>query len=66
MPHDKTRNTVARQWELLKILPTRGAGKTAKDLTGILNDLGFKVSKRQVERDLGELLISTLIMRHDV
>ena len=58
MPYDKTRNTVARQWELLKTLPTRGAGKTAKDLTKTLNDLGFKVSKRQVERDLSELMDS--------
>ncbi len=58
MPHNKTRNTLARQWELLKYLPTRGAGKTAKELTGMLNDRGFKVSKRQVERDLGELMDS--------
>jgi len=56
VPYDKTRRTLARQWELLKLLPTRGVGKTAKELSEALNEAGFKVSKRQVERDLGELL----------
>lgn len=55
MPSDKTRNTLARQWELLKLLPTRGTGKTAKEITDLLKDAGFDVSKRQVERDLNEL-----------
>ena len=55
MPANKTRNTLARQWELLKLLPTRGSGKTAKELAEALNEAGFAVSKRQVERDLGEL-----------
>ena len=56
LPSDTTRNTLARQWELLKLLPTRGAGRTAKELADLLNDVGFKVSKRQVERDLGQLM----------
>lgn len=55
MPGDKTRNTLARQWELLKLLPGRGAGKTARELADALSAAGFTVSKRQVERDLGEL-----------
>lgn len=55
MPSNKTRQTLARQWELLKLLPTRGPGKTAKELAEALNEAGFAVSKRQVERDLGEL-----------
>lgn len=55
MPSDTTRNTLIRQWELLKLLPKRGAGKTAKDLATKLNDAGFKVSKRQIERDLATL-----------
>ena len=55
MPSDTTRNTLIRQWELLKLLPKRGTGKTAKDLTEALNDAGFKVSKRQIERDLSTL-----------
>lgn len=55
MPAKTTRRTLARQWELLKLLPSRGSGKTAAELTQDLNAVGFKVSKRQVERDLWEL-----------
>lgn len=55
MPSDKVRNTLARQWRLLKLLPTRGTGRTSKELTELLKDAGFKVCKRQVERDLNEL-----------
>lgn len=55
MPASSTRNTVARQWELLKLLPTRGAGKSASELAAKLNEFGYVVSKRQVERDLQEL-----------
>ena len=58
MPHVSTRHTLSRQWELLKLLPGRGAGKTAKELAEALNDAGFRVSKRQVERDLGDLMES--------
>lgn len=55
MPFNKTRNTLARQWELLKLLPTRGAGKSAKEISDDLAEAGFSVSKRQVERDLIDL-----------
>lgn len=55
MPSNKTRNTLARQWELLKLLPSRGAGKTAKEISEALAEAGFSVSKRQVERDLLDL-----------
>jgi len=55
MPADKTRNTLARQWQLLRSLPTVGSGKTARDLMLELQEEGFKVGKRQVERDLKEL-----------
>lgn len=55
MPSDTTRNTLIRQWELLKLLPKRGTGKTSRDLAVLLNDAGFKVSKRQIERDLATL-----------
>ena len=55
MPSATTRHTLARQWELLKRLPGHGAGITSKELTQALNERGFQVSKRQVERDLGAL-----------
>ncbi len=55
MPAQTTRRTLARQWELLKLLPPRGVGKTATELTRELNAQGFAVSKRQTERDLWEL-----------
>ncbi len=56
MPANTSRNTILRQWELLKLLPSRGPGKTATQLAEALAEAGYKVSKRQVERDLGELL----------
>ena len=55
VPAQTTRRTLARQWELLKLLPSRGVGKTATELARELNAEGFAVSKRQVERDLWEL-----------
>lgn len=55
MPSESTRNTLARQWELLKQLPGRGTGKSARELAQALSDAGYKVSKRQVERDLVDL-----------
>lgn len=56
MPTNKKKHTLARQWELLRRLPSRGPGKTATELTHELQEAGFEVSKRQVERDLGELM----------
>ena len=55
MPQNKIHFTLARQWELLKQLPARGEGRTSADLTDTLISAGFKVSKRQIERDLWEL-----------
>lgn len=55
MPSDSTRNTLARQWELLKLLPSRRPGKTVSELTAELADFGFTVTKRTVERDLSNL-----------
>lgn len=55
MPAQSTRQTLNRQWELLKKIPNRGTGKTASELVADLLALGFTVSKRQVERDLRAL-----------
>lgn len=55
MPHKTTRHTIARQWELLKALPARGEGKTVQELLQHLQDNGFDIQRRQVERDLEEL-----------
>ena len=52
MPSAPTRSTISRQWELLKGLPSSGVGKTTAELTQMLSDAGFNVSKRQVERDM--------------
>lgn len=37
------------------MLPTRGAGKTAKEITDALAEAGFSLSKQQVEWDLLDL-----------
>lgn len=58
MPSATTRHTMSRQWELLKQIPSRGPGKSANQLTTALRESGFKVSKRQVERDLNVLMES--------
>jgi len=65
MPADKKHRTLARQWELLKLLPTRGAGKTAAELTRALKEAGFPVTKRSVERDLNDLLDVFRLDRND-
>lgn len=55
MPAEENRNTLARQWEMLKMLPSRGPGITARELAERLHGEGFNVSKRTVERDLQAL-----------
>jgi predicted DNA-binding transcriptional regulator YafY len=56
MPKASVQFAIARQWEMLKKLPSRGPGITATHLTAYLKDeKGFTVSKRTVERDLIEL-----------
>lgn len=48
-------HALARQWELLRMLPTRPPGISASELANKLQDAGFVVSKRTIERDLIEL-----------
>lgn len=50
--NSSTLSTLQRQWHLLKLLPTRKPGATTSDLLNALNDLGYAVKKRQLERDL--------------
>jgi predicted DNA-binding transcriptional regulator YafY len=60
-----SRQTLVRQWEMLKLLPTRAPGMTARDICQLLNDEGFNVSKRQVERDLEQLSQSFALVCND-
>lgn len=55
MPTNSTRHTIARQWELLKLLPSKAPGHTAAELQKHLSNAGHEVSKRTIERDLAEL-----------
>lgn len=48
-------NAVARQWELLKLLPTKPPGLTSREIQNKLHNLGYGVTKRTVERDLQDL-----------
>jgi len=56
MPLNNKRSVLLRQWELLKLLPSAGTGKTASELTIALKDAGYKISQRQIERDLNDLM----------
>lgn len=55
MPKASHHQAVARQWEILKRLPSRGPGLTARHLADVLAQHGFVVTKRTIERDLLEL-----------
>jgi len=55
MPKAAQHHALARQWELLKQLPSRAPGITARELVTQLNTAGFAVTKRTIERDLVEL-----------
>jgi predicted DNA-binding transcriptional regulator YafY len=62
VPSNPTRHTIARQWQLLKLLPDRHPGMSSTQLQGALARAGHKTSKRTVERDLNEL--ATLFPLH--
>ncbi|WP_404397154.1 helix-turn-helix transcriptional regulator [Idiomarina loihiensis] len=55
MSKQGSRESMVRQWEMLKLLPTKPPGITASDICQHLNDQGFDISKRQVERNLNDL-----------
>ena len=55
MPSADHSTTYSRQWELLKLLPSRPPGKTANHLCNELELAGHQVDLRTVQRDLNEL-----------
>jgi predicted DNA-binding transcriptional regulator YafY len=55
MPKSSNHLALERQWEILKCLPSRGPGITARQLTEQLKDGGYEVTKRTTERDLVQL-----------
>ena len=55
MPSADHATTYSRQWELLKFLPSKRPGITARDLCDRLVDAGHEVNLRTVQRDLIEL-----------
>lgn len=52
MPMNSRHDAIARILEILKKLPTRSPGITAKDMMLWLQEEGFECTKRTVERDL--------------
>lgn len=65
MPANPGRNTLSRQWELLRLLPTSGSGATARWLQEQLAEAGFPTTKRTVERDLEDLSTVFAIRKND-
>jgi predicted DNA-binding transcriptional regulator YafY len=65
MPRNDKQSVLLRQWELLKQLPSQGTGKTASELTRALHDAGYDITKRQVERDLNELMEAFTLDKDD-
>ena len=62
MPQKNKKNTLQRQWEMMRMLTVSradtkqdGRWDKASDITAKLNDAGYDVSVRTVQRDLKEL-----------
>jgi predicted DNA-binding transcriptional regulator YafY len=55
MPKRSQHHAISRLLEILKKLPARSPGITARDMMTCLKDAGYDCSKRTVERDLNEL-----------
>lgn len=55
MPKAAQHHALARQWQILRLLPTKPPGMTSRELVDRLEREGFSVTKRTVERDLAEL-----------
>lgn len=52
MPKSTNQLALARQWEMLKLIPSHGPGITASEMRVQLENNGYTVTKRTVERDL--------------
>ncbi len=66
MPSANHETTIARQWELLKRLPSRKPGKTSRELRDLAAAAGHEVTKRTIERDLSELSRVFPIMSNEI
>ncbi|GBE49222.1 hypothetical protein BMS3Bbin13_00138 [bacterium BMS3Bbin13] len=55
MPRAGGADTLVRHWTLLKRLPARGPGRTVAELTALLAEEGFRMTRRTIERDLQTL-----------
>jgi len=55
MPEHSHQDAISRLLEILKKIPRRGAGISAKAMTEWLNGSGYQCSKRTVERDMAVL-----------
>lgn len=65
MGRNNNQSALLRQWELLKLIPSRGEGMTVSEITQTLNQEGYQINKRQVERDLNQLLEAFPLDKND-
>ena len=55
MPDSRKNDTLLRQWAMLGILPRQGPGLSSAEIRRQLDEAGYPVTKRTVERDLAML-----------
>lgn len=55
MPN-RSRGTLLRHWEMLKLIPKEPAAISTKDLCTKLKECGYSVTKRTVERDVNSMV----------
>ncbi len=65
MPRNSDLNAIARQWEMLQLLPKKLPGITSSELQQKLDNYGYPVVKRTVERDLQALSEAFPILCND-
>ncbi len=65
MPRISDLNAIARQWEMLQLLPKKLPGITSGELQKKLDNHGYPVVKRTVERDLQALSEAFPILCND-